>query len=86
MTFQPVNSHVEVKPIETNSIIQSKDVTYEERGVVMSVSKNLIEFLEVDILGKCVYFDSWQAAKFIDSEGEARWLVPLEAIRAYEHE
>lgn len=82
MIFQPKNKHVEVKPLETQSIISSKDVSYEEKGTVMSIADDVTKVT----VGVCAYFDSWQAAKFTDSNGETRWLVPEEAIRAIEHE
>lgn len=78
--FKPLRTHVEVKPLEQQTIIATKDVTYEEKGVVVSIGDE-VEVVEV---GWTVYFDSWLAARYTDNEGNARWLVPEENIRACE--
>lgn len=81
MTFQPLNSHVEVKPLEQNTVMQSKDITYEEKGVVISIADEVTRVT----IGDTVFFDSWLVAKYVDSEGLERYLVPEAAIRAKEN-
>lgn len=80
MAFQPLNRHVEVEPVETSSIIQSKDVTYEEKGKVISIAANVY----IVKVGETVYFDSWLVSKYVGNDGKTRWLVPEDNIRAKE--
>lgn len=80
--FLPVNNHVEVKPLKFEKFIASADTTFEEKGEVMSVAKGM----DTVVVGDIVYFDSWQCAKYPDSEGNVRYLVKLEDIRAVEYD
>lgn len=80
MIFQPLNGHVEIQPDEQNTIVQQRDTTFEERGVVMSVAQEVTKIR----VGERVYFDSWLCSKFTDSTGKIRYLVPEENIRAVE--
>lgn len=76
--FVPLNGHVEIEPIEQESVVYSQETNFEEKGKVLSTS-----FWAV-AKGDIVYFDSWMAAKYPDSEGKVRYLVPGTAIRAKE--
>lgn len=76
--FIPLNGHVEIEPIEQESVVYSNETNFEEKGKVLST-----DFWAVQI-GDIVYFDSWMAAKYPDSENKVRYLVPGNAIRAKE--
>ncbi len=78
--FTPLNGHVEIEPIEQESVVYSNETNFEEKGKVLSTN-----FPQVSI-GDIVYFDSWMAAKYPDSENKVRYLVPGTAIRAKEGE
>ena len=82
MKFIPLNHHLEIKPIKQDNFIPSSDTTYEEKGEVMSVAKEVPEtFVKV---GDIVYFDSYLCAKFPDETGAVRYLIETDAIRAKE--
>lgn len=81
MSFFPIHKHVEVQPIEEDSIIAQNNTTFEEKGTVLSFDTKCEYAWNV---GDIVYFDAWLIAKYFDSEGKERYLVPEENIRAYE--
>lgn len=81
MKFQPLNKHIEVEPIEEGGIISSQTSTYEEKGKVLSYADDCDYGWDA---GDVVFFDAWMCAKYKDSAGRERWLVPEESIRAYE--
>lgn len=81
-TFKPLNKHVEVEPIEQTSIIATQSSTFEEKGRVLSIA----EGVTLVAVGDVAFFDSWLVAKYSDGNGNKRYLVPEEAIRAKEHE
>ncbi len=82
--FIPLKQHLEVEPIAHDSIIQTPVGNYEQKGIVVSVADDC-DFFSDEEIGCVVFFDSWLASKYIDSAGKDRWLVPEEAIRAYEN-
>lgn len=81
MSFIPLNKHIEVQPIEEQSIIAQQNAPYEEKGKVLSWALDC-EYNWHE--GTVVHFDSWLVARYTDSDGKERWLVPEENIRAYE--
>lgn len=83
MSFIPINQHLEVEPIEEQSFVASQNATFEEKGKVISIAGDCGFFNEEEI-GAIVYFDSWLVARYTDSAGKERWLVPEQNIRAYE--
>lgn len=80
MKFQPLNKHVEVEPIEQTSIIATQNSTFEEKGKVISIASEVT----LVAVGDVAFFDSWLVAKYSDANGNKRYLVPEEAIRAKE--
>lgn len=80
MQFIPLNRHVEVKPVEQKSIVATANEVYEEKGAVLSIADGVTAVK----VGEICYFDSWLCAKYPDSEGNIRYLVPEENIRAVE--
>lgn len=80
----PLNGHVEIKPITVEAMIASARDQYEEKGVVVSLAPDL-KGVELNV-GDTVYFDSWMAAKYPDSKGEVFYLVPFSALRYREYE
>jgi hypothetical protein len=78
--FTPINRHVEVEPIVQDNMIVSNDTAFEEKGVVVSVAKEIIGIP----VGATIFFDSWTSAKFPDKDGKIRYLVQEENIRAIE--
>lgn len=82
MTFQPINRHVEIAPVEVDSIISSQETTYEEKGVVVSIAQGV----QLVSIGQTVYFDSYLTAKYEDNQGKVRYLIPEDKIRAIEYE
>lgn len=81
MIFQPLNKHVEVKPINVAGVIATQGATFEEKGTVISIADGVTL---VDV-GDIAYFDSWLCAKYVDEQGQDRYLVPEENIRAKEN-
>lgn len=81
MKFQPLNKHVEVEPIEQTSIIATQNNTFEEKGKVISIADGVT----LVAVGDVAFFDSWLVAKYSDEQGNKRYLVPEEAIRAKEY-
>ncbi len=82
MKFIPMNDHIEVEPLNVESVVASQETSYEEKGRVLSLPRGGANVLVGDI----VYFDSWLIARYPDSEGKERYLVPFNAIRARETE
>jgi hypothetical protein len=80
MKFKPLNLHCEIEPIKQDSFIASQDQMFEEKGKVMSIADGVTKVKVNEI----AYFDSWLCARFIDSEGKTRYLIPEENIRAVE--
>ncbi len=80
--FTPINKHVEVEPIKEESITYTPGSNFEAKGKVISFDEDDCE-REWGV-GTVVFFDPWLVAKFTDSQGKERWLVPEDAIRAYE--
>ena len=80
MIFQPLNLHIEVKPFKEETIIERRDHTYEERGEVLSIADGVT----LVAVGDVVFFDSWLVAQYQDSDGNKRFLVPQENVRAKE--
>lgn len=82
MSFTPIHKHIEVEPIEEESVIAQNNTTFEEKGKILSFDEDECEYDWH--VGDIVYFDAWLIAKYFDSEGKERYLVPEENIRAYE--
>lgn len=76
----PLNKHIEVEPVVVDDFIASAKDLYEEKGLVVSVANDVLKIKQ----GWLVYFDGWQAAKYQDANKKVHWLVPEDAIRAYE--
>ncbi len=79
----PINCHYQIRPISKvqEGPMATAEKNYDEKGVVLSCPSDA--FLNVPE-GATVYFDAWQASKFNTDTAEEFWLVPSEAIRAYE--
>lgn len=82
--FIPLNDHIEVEPINQESIVESQDTNFEEKGKIISMASSLSGWWPK--VGDTVHFDSWLCAKYPDSNGKVRYLVPASAVRAYETE
>ena len=92
----PINEHVLIRPIEEKTVFQSSQQTFEERGEIIRLPERIcIGFTGIFFLkpiwdelplkiGQFVFFDSWTAAKYKDSEGNEFWIVPFKHIRAIE--
>ncbi len=78
--FTPLNAHVEIEPIAQESFMETSGHTFEEKGRVLSVGLS-VTCVQV---GDIAYFDSYLCAKYPDSTGKVRYLVPDGAIRARE--
>lgn len=78
--FKPINKHIEIKPIEAKSIIATSSDVYEEKGSVISVAEEVTKVKVGDI----AYFDSWLSAKYPDKDGNVRYLISEDAVRAVE--
>lgn len=90
--IKPVNGHLLIEPVKHETFIASDKTTYQEIGVVLGYSSDLITVgagliarPRVEI-GQKVYFDSWLAAKYPKNDTEFYWLVKWEDVRAIEHE
>ncbi len=79
--FTPYNQHLEVEPALPTGIIQTANTVYDESGKVLSIAEDCERKWEI---GSTVFFDQWLVARFTDTEGKTRYLVPESAIRAYE--
>lgn len=79
--MKPVNKHVKIKPIETDSFTFTQKGKYEEMGEVLEVAEDVTL-----PIGSIVYFDSWLAKKYPvrGIPGEYVWFVNYEDIVAYE--
>ncbi len=87
-TFTPINKHIQIEPLEEQSYVASSQMTYEEKGTVIAIADDWSRAIPNKWapfnVGDVVYFDSWVAAKYPDEGGNIRYLVPFDAIRAYE--
>lgn len=79
--FTPHNKHIEVDPIEQDSVVASQNTTFEEKGRVLAAADDCEYNWEE---GDIVYFDAWLVAKYVDKDGKERYLVPEDKVRAYE--
>lgn len=80
MPMKPLNNHLMIQPLETDSFIATQRNTYEEVGVVLDAEN------AKSLIGCHVYFDSWLAKKY-PVPGEVDkfvWFVKYEDIVAYE--
>jgi len=80
MIFQPLNKHVEVKPLVQTSVVITQSSTYEEKGEVISIADGVTAVK----VGDVAFFDSYLCAKYPDADGNFRYLVPEDSIRAKE--
>lgn len=80
MSITPVNNHLVIQPLARVSVISSHDKNYDEKGTVLSSCK----VGEGELIGKVVYFDAWEAARYNEGTPDEFWLIPAHAIRAYE--
>lgn len=92
MKIVPVNGHLVIEPVSHETFMASSQETYQEVGVVVSVSRNLqwVEKGEVVStpvnVGDKVFFDSWLATKYPgDTPDSFVWLVNWENVRAVQH-
>lgn len=89
--ISPVNNHILIEPIKHEEFIATQRETYEEIGVVISVSKGINWIGDPQVaplvsVGDKVYFDAWLAAKFPSDDPEKPyWLVKWEDVRAIEY-
>ena len=82
----PINDYVHIKPIQRDSPVASLQSDYDEKGIVQQDARSYTKYgiaMELKI-GQTVYFDSWMASKYNAGSQAEFWLVPFEAIRAYE--
>jgi len=81
MNMKPLNNHLMIQPLETDSFMATQKTTYEEVGLVLATEDHLKE-----MIGCHVYFDSWLAKKFPvkGKTNEFVWFVKEEDIVAYE--
>lgn len=81
MNMKPLNSHLMIQPLETDSFMATQKTTYEEVGVVIDAAES-----GKLLIGCHVYFDSWLAKKFPvkGKPGEFVWFVKFEDVVAYE--
>lgn len=83
MKFTPINRHIEVEPLEEGGVVATQNSVFEEKGKILAIAHD-IQFFSEDEIGCIVFFDAYLVAKYKDSDGKERWLVPEENIRAYE--
>ncbi len=88
MKVVPVNNHVIIRPVEEKTAYVSSQVAFEERGEVIAVEGTIstsgLPIPNTIQVGMFVYFDSWCASRYKDSNGEEFWLIPIDKIRAIE--
>lgn len=77
----PINNHLMIQPLATDSFMATQKTTYEEVGLVLEAPKYCEE-----LKGCHVYFDSWLAKKFPvkGKTNEFVWFVKDEDVVAYE--
>lgn len=82
----PVNGHLLIEPIATDTFISSSRETYQEIGVVVETYQTESDAPHVT-KGDKVYFDSWLAKKYPKegTQDEYLWLVKWEHITAVEY-
>lgn len=88
MNLIPVNNHIIIEPVAHEEFMASERNTYEEVGVVVALYEASTDFLPSAKVGDKVFFDSWLAAKYPNTNGkpdEFYWLVKWEDVRAIEH-
>ena len=98
--IKPVNGHLLIEPVVTESFMAQQQGTFQEIGVVIAVDEALngatritgstavYEHGHLGIIktGDRVYFDAWLAAKYPTGKGdEFYWLVKWEDVRAIEN-
>jgi hypothetical protein len=86
--MKPLNKHLMIQPLETNTFMASDRTTYQEVGVVVDEDPTIRGGLGEagSMIGKLVYFDSWLAKKF-PVKGETDkfvWFVEYKDLVAYE--
>jgi hypothetical protein len=76
--MKPLNHHLMIQPLETDSFMVQQKTTYEEVGLVLDGPEELI--------GHHVYFDSWLAKKFPvkGTTDQFVWFVKYDDLVAYE--
>ena len=79
--MKPLNNHVRIKPIESDTFITTQKATYEEIGTVLDVADGISL-----AIGSLVYFDSWVAKKYPvkGTTDQWDWFVDYKDIVAYE--
>lgn len=86
--LKPINGHVLIEPITHDSFIATQKETYEEIGIVVdldvAITAAALGYPIAPKKGDKVYFDSWLCSKFPKEDGSFFWLVPFDAIKAYE--
>jgi hypothetical protein len=83
--MKPLNNHLMIQPLETDSFMATQKTTYEEVGLVLALPNDFPEQHQLK-LGAHVYFDSWLAKKFpvTGKTNEFVWFVKYEDVVAYE--
>lgn len=76
--MKPLNNHLMIQPLETDTFMARERTTYDEVGLVLDGPEYL--------MGKHVYFDSWLAKKFPvkGTTDQFVWFVKGEDLVAYE--
>jgi len=76
--MKPLNNHLMIQPLETDSFMAQQKTSYEEIGLVLEGPAELV--------GKHVYFDSWVAKKYPvkGTTDQYVWFVKEEDLVAYE--
>lgn len=95
--LKPTNGHILIQPLVHEGFIATQKDTYEEIGIVIDISDDLIKLFNFSTTGGVnesnpfpvhygdkVYFDSWLAAKYPKDENSFYWLVKWEDVRAIE--
>lgn len=93
MKIIPIQNNILIEPIREETAFSTAMTQYEERGKVIAIADSLRKLFngfdkaptppKVDV-GDIIYFDSWQAAKFKNGDGQDIWLVHIDAVRAVE--
>jgi len=83
MRVVPINGHIIIRPIEEKTAFLSSQATFEERGEIIDAPLWIKWFTSIKV-GRYCFFDSWTAAKYLDSEKKEFWLVPRKHIKGIE--
>lgn len=83
--IQPVNQHLLIEPLKSDTFLAQQDDKYEQIGIVKRVP--FFAKLKGVRINDRVYFDSWLAGKYRNPDGEEGdfyWFVNWKDIKAIE--